>query len=161
MRIFAIFGVIIFCLIVWYAVAVTWKMPFHNYQLWKLQKSFRSIMQSTHPAPSKLRGEVAEFGNFGNSNHCDYLAGEFRSSTLSKEQLTQAYAGMTILSFDKISRLPVEVYFTDEGFFKDDYLWSRWRSKYLPDQQDVSGENTYLVFASSDMHPPDGDIRCH
>jgi len=160
-RVFAVFGVTVFCAIILFVAGITLKMPLHNYRLWVLQRNFNSTMKSAHPVPSELRVEVAEFGNLGNSNHCDYLVGEFRSSTLSKEQLKQAYAGITTLSFDKISPLPVEVYFTDEDIFEEDYLWSGWLSKYLPDQHNSSGENTYLIFTSSDMHSPAGDIRCH
>lgn len=159
-RVFAIFGVPVFCLIVWYIVAVTWRMPIHNYQLKALQRYFRSAVLSLHPIQSEFRAEMAEFGNFGNSNHCDYLAGEFRSSSLPREIIMQAYTGATILSFDKISRLPVEVYFTDEDAFTHP-PWEEWLSKYLPYQSSVANKDTFLVFAASDLHPPNGDIRCH
>lgn len=161
MKIFVVLGIAVFCLIIWFIAVTTWKMPLHNYQLWILQKHFRLTMRPIHPPQSELRTEVAEFGNLGNSNHCDYLVGEFRSSVLSKEELKRVYAETAILSFDKVSRLLVEVYFTDEDVFERDYLWSGWLSKYLPNQPYAPEGNTYLVFASSDLNPPDGDIRCH
>ena len=164
MRLFAIFGIVVFCVILLYVIAVTWGIPIHNYRLWVLQKNFRSTVQPLHPAQSQLRAEMAEFGNFGNSNHCDYMVGEFRSSSLSKEAVMRAYAGAIVPSFsshDKNSPLPVEVYFTDEDIFHNDYTWSEWLSKYLSRKPATSDKNTYLVFTSSDMHPPDGDIRCH
>ncbi len=160
LRIFSIFGVAIFCLILPFAIAITWKMPFHNYQLWKMQKNFRSTMQSVHPAESHLLAEMKEFGLFGNSNHCDYMVGEFRSSHLSKEMLRRAYAAVATSSFIGNRLVETDIYFTDEDIFTD-YPWSEWLEKYLPDNRNAAKENTYLIFSGDDGNPPDGDIRCH
>lgn len=161
MRLFAIFGVAVFCIIVWFVVVITWKMPLHNYQLWKMQRTFRSAMQSVHPAESRLLAEMAEFGNFGNSNHCDYFVGEFRSSPLSKEKVLEKYAAVATSSFVGNRLIETGVYFIDEEFFKKDYLLSEWLSKYVPDYVPSLDNAAYLIYSEDDMNPPDGDIRCH
>lgn len=159
-KIFAIFGMIVFGAIILFVTAITWKMPIHNYQLSKMQKHFRSTMQSVHPAPSELRAEVAEFGNFGNSNHCDYFIGEFRSSHLSREEILRKYAAVATSSFVGDRLLEVGVYFLDEDIFMDHPL-SEWLEKYLPNNRDIMNKNTYLIFTEDAGNPPDGDIRCH
>lgn len=160
-KIFAVFGAVVFCMILPLAVFMTWMMPFHNYQLWKMQKNFRSTMQSVHPAGSRLLAEMAEFGNFGESNHCDYLVGEFRSSPLSQEELLKNYAAVATSSFVGNRWIETGVYFIDEEFFKKDYLWSEWLSKYLPDHVPSLDNTAYLVFSENEGNPPDGDIRCN
>lgn len=159
-RIFAVFGIITFGAIVLFTVAITWKMPLHNYQLWKMQRNFRSTMQSIHPVQSELRAEMADFGNFGNSNHCDYMVGEFRSSHLSKEKLRRAYAAVATSSFIGNRLVETDIYFTDEDIFTH-YPWSEWLEKYIPDNRGAANENTYLIFSEDDGNPPDGDIRCN
>lgn len=161
MRLFAIFGVAVFCIIIWFVAAITWKIPLHNYQLWKMQRHFRSTMQSMHPAQSQLLAEMAEFGNFGQSNHCDYLVGEFRSSPLSKEELLNKYSTVATSSFRRNRLIETGVYFTDEEFFEKDYLWSEWLSKYLPDRRHITNKSIYLIYSEDAMNPPDGDIRYH
>lgn len=164
-QLFAVFGVIAFCLALGLVSILTWKMPLHNYQLYVLQRHFYDTMQPIHPAQSKLIAEMAEFGNFGNSNHCDYQVGEFRSSPLSREEVTRAYANTSVLSFDKTSHLPTEIYFAEELLDAGKWWpWDEWLQKYIPGRSLVLGENKeniYLVFIASEMHPPDGDIRCH
>ena len=157
----AIFGFVAVCFIVWLTLAMTWAMPLNLYQQHIFQKRFRVAMQPFHPSGSELIIEASEFGNFGNSNHCDYFAGEFRSSASSKEEITNAYKDAPLLSFDGSNHLPVDVLFTDEEISFHWWPWSEWLEKYLPSRPAISGENTYLVSAVSAMHPPEGDIRCH
>lgn len=118
-------------------------------------------MQSVHPVESHLLAEMAEFGNFGNSNHCDYFVGEFRSSPLSKEKIREKYAAVATSSFIKDRLIETGVDFIDEEFFKTDYLSSEWLDKYLPDRRHITNENIYLIYSEDAMNPPDGDIRCH
>lgn len=160
MRIFAGLGLIAFCLVVLFALSITWKIPIHNYQLWAMQRHFRSSMHSVHPVPSQILAEMAEFGLFGNSNHCDYFVGEFRSSPLSKEELLQGYAPVATSSFIGNRLVETGVYFIDEDVFTH-YPLSEWLEKYLPEHRRVPRENTYLIFSEDAGNPPAGDIRCH
>ena len=155
------FGIIAFCFIILIVTDSTWKMPLHNYQLWTMQKHFRSIMQSAHPPSSRLRAEVAEFGNFGQSSHCDYFVGEFRSSPLPKDKVLEQYAAVATSSFIGNRLIETGVYFVDEDFFGKDYLLSGWLEKYLPDHPHITDENIYLIYSEDAMNSPDGDIRCH
>ena len=135
-------------------------MPFHAYRLWSMQSQFRSDMRSVHPAESQLLTEVKEFGLFGNSNHCDYFVGEFRSSPLSKEAVRQRYASVITSSFIGDRLVETDVYFVDEDVFTH-YPWREWLEKYVPDTRHITNQNTYLIFSEDAGNPPDGDIRCH
>lgn len=164
-KLFAAFGLVVFCFIIWIAVISTWKIPLHNYRLHILQKHFRETTSPFHPVQSELLVEMAEFGNFGQSNHCDYQVGEFRSSPLSREEVARVYANTGVLSFDTTSHLPTEIYFAEELSNAERWWpWDEWLQKYIHGRSLVPGENDeniYLVFVASNMHPPDGDIRCH
>lgn len=159
--IFAVFGFAAACFIVWFTLALTWAMPLHIYQQHIFQRQFSVAVQPFHPSDSELLIKASEFGNFGNSNHCDYFAGEFRSSVFSKEEITNAYTDAPLLSFDGSNHLPVDVLFTDEESSFHSWPWSEWLERYLPSRRAIPGENIYLVSAVSAMHPPSGDIRCH
>ena len=157
---FRVFGIVVFCAIILFVAGITLKMPIHNYQLWNMQRKFRSGMQSVHPAQSKLLAEMAEFGNFGESNHCDYMVGEFRSSPLSKEELLKNYAAVITSTFVGDRLIETGVDFIDEKGFTYDPL-SAWLEKYLPHRHYSTNENMYLIYFEDAMNPPDGDIRCH
>jgi len=136
-------------------------IPLHEYRLWTLQKRFHPAIAAAHPTDSRLLSKMAYVGNFGNSNHCDYIAGQFRASKLSREKIQNAYADMPAPSFssDPNAPLPVEVYFADEDIFELS-PWSSWYEERLPTLVANEKENVYLVFAVSQMHPHFGDFRC-
>lgn len=146
---------LIMCLI----LLLTWKMPINNFNLWRLKRNFEAA-SNFHPVQSQLLVKVAEFGNFGQSNHCDYLVGEFRATQLSQEELEKRYASLFINSSDKTQPIPLEIYFADQEVFQES-PWSEWLSAHLPEPPLFSTEKIYLAFASIDGYSPDGDIRCH
>lgn len=147
-------------LVILFILSFTWKIPIHVYQLWAMQRDFRSSMAPMHPPESYLNAEVKEFGLFGDSNHCDYFVGEFRTSPLSKEKIRQTYASVITSAFVGNRLLETDVYFTDEDIFAH-YPWSEWLEKYLPDYYPVADPQTYLIFSEDAGNSPDGDIRCH
>lgn len=161
-KIFSVFGFIVFCFILWLVFISTWSIPFHMLQTYLFQKQFGDEMRPFHPAQSTLLARAVDFGNFGQSNHCDYFAGEFRSGALSREEIQDAYKNAPLLSFDGSNPLSVDVSFIDDNDMFSRWPLSEWLGKYLPQpHRSVSGKNIYLVYAISAMHPPDGDFRCH
>lgn len=162
-RICIALGILAVCCAVALILLTSWKIPLHIYQLHVLQKHFRDAVGPIHPAQSKLIVEMSEFGNFGNSNHCDYIVGEFRSSQLQMEEIKRFYDGAKVRSFDGGPPLSVEIYFPEDlrEAAAHDYYWNHWLERYIPSQERISYQNTYFVFTESAMHPPDGDIRCH
>ena len=154
-KIIIIFGTTIFSAFFLIAISLTlyltYRIPFNNYYLKTFQNNFRQSIKSFHPAQSSLIAEMAETGNFGESNHCDFLAGEFRASPFSKEVLQKIYPD---------DFLTAGVYFIDDDIFMD-YPYNEWKEKYLRDYKPKENENVYLVWVADEDNSPDGDIRCH
>ncbi|MEK7218291.1 MAG: hypothetical protein AAB728_02395 [Patescibacteria group bacterium] len=144
---------------------VLWKIPIHNMKLSAYQRHFASIV---HPKGTTLVAGVRDFGGFGNSNHCDYFVGEFRSSDLPRETVVRHYQGLFIPPPDELlgvwdgappQRTGIEVYFLDDEIFQH-WPWSDWlnsTASRLPEDR----QNVYLAFALQDGYPPIGDFRCH
>lgn len=133
-----------------FVLYLTYRIPFNNYHLMIFRDDFHKFVDQLHPRQSTYIAEIAETGNLGAaSNHCDFLVGEFRSSSLSKETLKGVYFKDSMSS---------GVYFIDEDIFMQT-PWSEWKEKYLKDYKLKNNENVYLVWISNDDNSPDGDIR--
>jgi hypothetical protein len=143
------------------AIPMASTIPLHEYRLWTLEKRFHAAIGAAHPTDSRLLSKMAHVGNFGNSNHCDYIAGQFRTSRLSRGEIQNAYADISVPSFssDPNAPLPIEVYFADDEAFEWS-PWSSWYEEHLPALIADKKENVYLVFAASKLHPYFGDLRC-
>jgi len=141
----------------------SWKMPIHQYNLWKLEQNFQQIAP-LHPRESQLLSHMKEFGNLfrGASNGCDYFVGEFRSATLPQRDIVEAYGGLFVNPFDRTERVPVEVYFLDNEEAFSRYPWDEWRENIRASFKKIDPFNSaYVVFVAQTNYPPDGDIRCH
>ena len=149
-----IFGIIVVSpfviLFVVLIIYLTYKIPLNNYRLMTFQNDFRQNIKSFHPTQSTLIIEIAEVGNWADGTYCEFIAGEFRSSPLSKEELEKIYP------YDFFT---AGVYFLDEDVFNHS-PWSEWKEKYLKNYKPKNGENTYLVWASDQNKSANGDIRC-
>lgn len=143
------------------AIPTASTIPLHEYRLRTLQKHLHAVIDAAHPINSRPLSKLAYVGNFGNSNHCDYIAGQFRASKLSREEIQNAYADMLTPSFssDSNAPLPVEVYFADDEVFELS-PWSSWYEEHLPMLLVDEKEKVYLVFAASELHSHFGDLRC-
>lgn len=163
MRIFAVFGMIAFCIIIVFVAITMWKMPIHQFNLWRLEKNFQ-VIAAAHPPDSKLLLKRKDFGGLfsGASHSCDYFVGEFRSTAHSKEDVRKAYKGLSIDSSDHTKHVPVEVHFFDEEEFFTDFPWYEWLAELRKSfNMSATKDNLYVVFASQTGYPPYGDLRCY
>lgn len=146
-------------IVAWVIFNMVWAIPFHNYRLWVIERQFADLNSEVLPN-SKLLLKKAEVSHWGNSNLCDYFVGQFRASSLTKEKIENAYDGKTIKSYADDGNSPLEIkVFTAREDWMEPYFWEdSWEE--LEDELNAE-EHLYLVFASSDSHSPDGDIRCH
>ena len=163
-KIFAVFGAIVFAVIVWFIVAAMWRAPLHQFNLWTLQKNFRAIEQ---PLNSKSIKKLSGFGRLFRdaSNGCDYLVGGFRVGNDTRESIAQWYQDFSIRPFDDAEPVPIEIKFFDDEDFSEGRQWSNpwfdWYEKIREsfDWQEMRG-TPYVVFARQTDYPPYGDIRC-
>lgn len=157
----AVIGFIVLTFCIGLAVFVTWKVPWHTVNLWRLDRNFQSIAQH-HPADSKLLLKRKYVGGLypSGSVSCSYFVGEFRSSALSREEIVRAYDDLTIASFDRTTELSVAVRFVDEGFLDDP--WYEWREELLKSlNMPATKENIYSVLVAHMHHSSyRGDFRC-
>lgn len=160
-KICAVIGFIVVSFCVGLAVFISWKIPWHTVNLWRLERNFQTISPH-HPADSKLLLKRKYVGGLypSGSVSCSYFVGEFRSSALSREEIARTYAGLTVVSFDRDTELPVEVRFVDEGFLDDP--WYEWREELLKSfHSSTTSENIYSVVAAHMHHSSYyGDFRC-
>lgn len=160
----AVFGGLISFFIILLVIYFTWKMPFHNFNLWMLEKNFQAVA-SRHPADSRLLLKNKYIGGLypDGSTSCNYFVGEFRSAPLPEEKITLAYKDLLITSIERTGDVPVEILFlnSDKGFL-DHHPWYEWQEK-LHQSLDLSTEQdtVYLVFAAQKNYPQAGDIRCY
>lgn len=149
-KILLILGMIIIGGIVVIVLFFTWKMPFNNLYLKVLEYNFRKSVVALHPKESTLIAEVAVVGNWTDGTYCEFFVGQFRSSSLSKEELEKIYPN----DFSTTG-----VYFVDS----DEVFGSPWfelKKKYLKNYRPKDNENIYLVWKADYDNSPDGDIRC-
>ncbi len=159
--IFVSFAAVLCFILVGFVLSVTWRMPIHNFNLWRLENNFQMIA-SSHPSDSTQLLFIKGVGNLfrGASNACDYFVGEFRISPGSKEGIMRWYKELSIRSFEGRA-VSLEVYFIEDDFFKR-YPGYEWREKLFRSSQSVPALGVpYLVLVSQSDYPPDGDIRCH
>lgn len=147
-------GATIFSIFLFIAVSftlyVTYRMPFNNIHLKIFEDNFRRSIAGLHPGQSSLITEAAEVGNWADGTYCEFLAGQFRSSLLSKEELEKLYP---------YNFFSAGVYFIDEDIFNHS-PWADWKEKYLKNYKAKNNEDVYLVWKSDYNNSPAGDIRC-
>lgn len=153
-RSFALFGLLVFLFLLGFFTVTSWKMPIHQFNLWKLERGFRAALPS-HPADSV---RVLSFKKFGGrfssaASSCDYFVGEFRTSSLTKEALRHYY----------LSRAPsMHLRFWDEEDFWIYYPWSELYGELLRifDDGPSEQEGLYAIFTLQTIQPPYHDVRC-
>jgi hypothetical protein len=145
-----ILGITIVSCVVLIVLLFTWKMPFNDFYLKVFEYNFRKSISVLHPKQSTFVAEVAEVGNWADGTYCEFIAGQFRSSTLSEEELEKIY--------------PNDFFTAGVNFFDENEdlgsPWSEWKEKYLKDYEPKEGENVYLVWKADYDNSSDGDIRC-
>ena len=121
----------------------------NEYHLFLLK---REMTQYKHPIDSRLVKIISTVGNFApNSNRCDFVVMEIRTSKSSSEDIINFYN-----SNDNISIIfPVDE--NDMENFKNQYL--ELYERILDAMKDKT--NSYFVIANNIDYQPNSDIRCH
>ena len=121
----------------------------NEYHLFLLK---REMTQYKHPIDSRLVKRISTVGNFApNSNRCDFVVMEIRTSKSSLEDIINFYN-----SNDNISIIfPVDE--NDMENFKNQYL--ELYERILDAMKDKT--NSYFVIANNIDYQPNSDIRCH
>lgn len=148
-KIIIIFGLVVVVVMLVFTSLFTYKIPLNNYRLKVFRENFHKSVELLHPKQSSLIAEVAEVGNWADGTRCQFLVGQFRYSSLSRDALKKVYP------YDFFT---AGIYFID-GNEDFDSPWFKWIQKYLKNYKATKNENIYLVWMAEDKSP-DGDIRC-
>lgn len=161
---FSRFGFVVYCITIVFVAFMMWKMPSHQFNLWRMGRAFGVATDAYHPLDSKLLATVRDFGNLSDdtSYSCGYFVGEIRSTLYPQKNVRDMYSGLFVDSFGRHERVPVEIHFFDEKNFFTRYPWHERRAR-LQQTLGISIplNDIYAVFISPADHPPYGDIRCH
>ncbi len=125
-----------------------------------VQSFGRTLNDIHHPSESRLLKRVLAVANLGlASNQCDYVAGEFRATTLPKKRVEDFYAPLVNSTLSLTAPLTYEIYFAEDA---DEHWYLGKHSDTLQTykQKPLSGERVYL-FLIVEAHPPGLDFRCH
>ena len=137
-------------LIVWAFVWMLFGVPIHDLRNWMLEQRFTHA-NIQHPPNSIFLARRSFLG--GPSEHgsaqCVYATGEVRRTTLSKNEIIDAYKNK------KIGRFPLKVYFTDESELPYEVPFSEWQGGL----ENVGTSSVYIVYASVITFFL-GDLRC-
>lgn len=145
-------------------IVVLWFYVFaHDWNLWKLDRSFRLI---NHPTGTMCVVHKRELGLLiGNGNHCDYFVGELRTYSVSKPKVSQFYERMTVLNPVSGKKEGLEVAFIDNGEVRG-YKYPEFE---VPDpivemarslKQKHDKNRYYIVYILDAGHDVGLDIRC-
>ncbi len=159
-RFFRYAGIGIGCIVALPIVYVFVPILLNNIQV---QIEARKLNDISHPSQSRYLKRILAVANYGiASNQCDFAAGEFRATTLSKKETEDFYAPLVDSTMSLTANPTYNIYFADEvdeiernqdlGIYGD--LLGSYALKPIPDEQ------VYL-FLIVDAKPPGLDIRCH
>lgn len=134
--------------------------PMHDFNHWMFGRHYRAALLP-HPNDSMFLAYKSYFG--GPDDHgsgtCVYAAGEFRSSSLTKDELKQRYAISSVLSVYGFKKIPVRILFPDEpGTWPLNYPLGDWWPDFS-EQARTAPTTMYLVYAE-EKQPFWGDLRC-
>jgi len=136
-------------------------VPSNTVRVYATQQKFEAIQ---HPEQSQFVKRAKQVGGYFTNNGCDYSAGEFRTTTLSKEALRTWYEERYPNYFATPGADPfLAIDFLDEEWCTQDKnaLCFNWVQRAKISRAAVTeGESTYLIFLS-DMAPGNfSDYRC-
>lgn len=160
-RVFGVVSGIVFLGVTLFVALFYAAMPLNTLSLWRMERALVSSVR--HPADSHTIESRSFLGSrYINSFECTFVAGEFRSTSLSRKELMAAYDGDTVRIFGFARRMPVNVVIADNNArLPLDEPANDWLNDFT-ERIDTSAGNTtyYLVYLYEKDRSPWGDNRC-
>ncbi|OGZ20425.1 MAG: hypothetical protein A2654_00015 [Candidatus Nealsonbacteria bacterium RIFCSPHIGHO2_01_FULL_43_31] len=136
-------------------------VPLHNLSLWRMERVL--ALSITHPLNSSVVERHSFLGTrYTNTSECTYVAGEFRSTSLSREELLSVYKDATVDIFGFTRAMPVHVVIAelDAPLSLDDPA-TNWIVNFAQSiGTHITGTTYYLVYLYEKGRFPWGDYRC-
>lgn len=87
-------------------------IPIHNISIWRMERAVASSI--AHPLNSQIVERHSFLGSrYTDTSECTYVAGEFRSTSFSREALRAMYENTTVDLLGFVRRMPVRVVIVD------------------------------------------------
>lgn len=156
----SVFGVVVSVPVLFFLVSTFGAMPFNNFYLHKVENFYKTIK---HPDDSQRVIRMKEVGHYGNSNVCDFLVGDFRTTALTIEALKTWYGDAYPELFSSDLAAPyLEVSAIEGDTCPGNYgtMCRMWVEKSNV-QKSPEAETLYLVAYADHSYSAFGDIRCH
>lgn len=136
-------------------------VPLHNLSLWRMERVL--ALSVTHPLNSSVVERHSFLGTrYTNTSECTYVVGEFRSTSLSREELLLVYKDVTVDIFGFTRAMSVHVVIAElDAPLSLDEPASNWIVNFA---QSIGTRTTsttyYLVYLYEKGRFPWGDYRC-
>lgn len=132
-------------------------VPIHDFNLWRLEKSF-AYTTIRHPSDSVLLEKKVYLGgpDTHGSGRCVYAVGEMRASILAEGDIRRTYQDVSVKFGNKL-RLPLKVFFADGKDWPQESPFVDWQDELWNMPQ---GESVLYVVYVSTKYPFLGDWRC-
>lgn len=136
-------------------------VPLHNLSLWRMERVL--ALSITHPPNSSVVERHSFLGTrYTNTSECTYVAGEFRSTSLSREELLSMYKDVTVNIFGFTRAMPVHVVIAElDAPLSLDEPATNWVVNFAQ-SIDIHTTSTiyYLIYLYEKGRFPWGDYRC-
>jgi hypothetical protein len=136
-------------------------VPLHNLSLWRMERVL--ALSITHPLNSSVVERHSFLGTrYTNTSECTYVAGEFRSTSLSREELLSVYKDITVDIFGFTRAMPVHVVIAKlDAPLSLDEPATNWVVNFAQNIGTHTADTTYyLVYLYEKGRFPWGDYRC-
>ncbi len=137
-------------------------MPWHDLTLWRAERTLASFI--AHPSNSHAIERKTFFGSrYTDISECTYVVGEFRSSSLSRDEILRAYKGRSTGFFSFAPNIPVHMVIIEKDTSLPlDNPADGWITNFQQNINKNKSDTTYyLVYLYEKGKPWWGDIRCH
>jgi len=146
--------VVILISIVFYFVA--FGVPIHDIRMWMLKRAYSRV---EHPRESVILADATYLGGPAThgSRRCNYVVGEVRSASLSKQKIREAYGLISLSGAFLKTSLPLTVLFFDDEW-PNELPWFAWESDFA--LFEARSDTPYIVYGTQKNIPFLGDRRC-
>lgn len=154
---FALSGLVVAGFFLVIIVPYTIFIPIHTIGLYMFENRYSKIPQLPK---SQTVHATSEVGLFGNSNHCDYIVGEFRISSSSRPEIEKYYKDFSVPALGMHrDPIPVEVGYPDDTYLFLGEDWLDWMERTHLSKAII--DHMYFVYILDGDYSPFGDYRCH
>jgi len=117
----------------------------------------RRAQAMEHPSQSRHVKGMAVVKNVGGSNDCTWVGGEFRSSSLSRQDIEDFYASSIVSSYETPNKTLELHFYGDEGPYGQIHEFMNNLDRLATANPK---ETMYLVLATDGLHHAGFDVRC-